>query len=102
MVVVAGETVTPVPLVTAPTPLLTLPVPLLNTPVNVVELPAVMVAAADVKLVIVGAGTTIRVAFCEELLKVAVMCAVAFAPAVVVTLNCALVCPAGTLTEAGT
>ena len=102
MVVTAGATDTGVPLVTTPTPPLTLPVPLLNTPVNVVALPAVMVAAADTKLVIVGAGTTVRVADCEVLLKVAVMCAVAFAPEVVVTLNTALDCVAGTLTDAGT
>jgi hypothetical protein len=61
-VVADGETDTAVPLVTAPTPLLTLPVPPLNTPVRVVELPAVIVDAADVKLVIAGAGTTVRVA----------------------------------------
>jgi hypothetical protein len=65
-------------------------------------LPAVIVAAAEVKLVIVGAGTTVSVADCEELLKVAVICAVTLLPAVVVTLNWALVCPASTLTVAGT
>jgi len=62
-VVVTGETVTAMPLVTAPTPLLTLPVPLLNTPVNVVEVPAVIVAAAEVKLVMAGAATTVTVAW---------------------------------------
>ena len=65
-----GETVTGVPLVTAPTELLTLPVPLLKSAVRVVEVPVVMVAAARVKLVIDGAGTTVRSgADCMELLK---------------------------------
>lgn len=48
-------------LVTAPTPLFTLPVPLVNTPVKVVEVPAVIVAAAETKLVMVGAATTVTV-----------------------------------------
>jgi hypothetical protein len=65
-----GETLAATPLLTTPTPLLTLPVPLLNTAVNVVEAPEVIVAAADVKLVIEGAGTTKRVPDCDELLKV--------------------------------
>lgn len=90
------------PLAIAPTLLLTLPVPLLNTPVKVVEPPEVIVAVAGVKLVMVGAGTTVSVATCDELLKLAVICAVALAPEVVVILNCALVCPAATLTVAGT
>jgi hypothetical protein len=38
-----------------------LPAPPVNTPVRVVELPAVIVAAADVKLVIKGAATTVTV-----------------------------------------
>ena len=57
----AGVTFTAVPLVTAPTALFTLPVPLLKTAVKVVDVPAVIVVAADVKLVIVGAGTTVIV-----------------------------------------
>jgi hypothetical protein len=69
VVVVVGETVTGVPLVTAPTPLLTPPVPLLKTAVRVVELPEVIVAAAALKLVATGAGTTVNVADCEVLLK---------------------------------
>ena len=60
----AGETDAAVPLVTAPTLLLTLPVPPLNTPVNVVEVPAVMGEAADVKLVMAGAATTVSVKDC--------------------------------------
>jgi hypothetical protein len=61
-VVTDGETLTAVPLVTVPTALLTLPVPPVKTPVNVVEVPAVIVAAAEVKLVMAGAGTTVTVA----------------------------------------
>ena len=76
VVVAAGETVTGVALVTAPTPLSTLPVPLLNTAVNVVEVPAVIVAAAETKLVMAGAGTTVTVA-----------CLVTEAPAVFVTVR---------------
>jgi hypothetical protein len=53
--------VTAVPLVTVPTLLSTLPVPLLKTAVKVVEVPAVIVEAAEVKLVIRGAGTTVTV-----------------------------------------
>jgi hypothetical protein len=51
--------------------LLTLPDPLLNTPVKVVEDPEVIDEAAAVKLVIVGAGTTVSAAVCDELLKLA-------------------------------
>lgn len=69
--VAVGETVTAVPLLTAPTPLLTLPVPLLNIPVKVVEDPEVIVAAAAVKLVMLGAGTTVSAAVCVEPLKLA-------------------------------
>ena len=61
VVVAVGVTVTALPLVTAPTPPLTLPVPLLNTGVSVVEVPAVIVAAAEVKLLIAGAGKTVIV-----------------------------------------
>jgi len=75
-VVTAGVTVTAVPLVTAPTLLSMLPVPLLNTPVKVVEVPAVIVGAAAVKLVIVGAATTFTVA-----------CLVTAVPAAFVTVN---------------
>jgi hypothetical protein len=72
-VVVVGETLTGVPLVTAPTALLTLPVPLLKTAVKVVEVPEVIVAAPAVKLVATGAGKTVSVADCEVLLKLAWM-----------------------------
>ena len=103
VVVVVGETLTGVPLVTAPTPLFTLPVPPLNTAVKVVELPDVIVAAAALKLVATGAGKTVSVADCGVLLKLAWMCAVALlTTAVVVTLNCALDDPAGTLTDGPT
>jgi hypothetical protein len=99
--VVAGETVTAVPLVTAPTPLLTEPVPLLNKPVNVVEPPAVIVVAVAVKLVMVGAGTTVRAAVGDELLKLAWMFPVAVVVTVtVVTLNWAVLAPAATVTVA--
>jgi hypothetical protein len=37
-------------------------VPPVKTPVSVVELPTVIVDAAEVKLVIAGAATTVRVA----------------------------------------
>jgi hypothetical protein len=101
-VVVVGETVAGVPLFTAPTPLLTLPVPLLKTPVKVVEPPEVIVAAATVKLVIVGAGTTVSAAICDELLKLAWIFPVAVVTtATVLTLNCAVVAPASTVTVAG-
>jgi hypothetical protein len=105
VVVVPGETFTGVPLVTAPTPLFTLPVPPLKTAVNVVELPDVIVAAPALKLVATGAGRIVSVAGvgADELLKVPCMCAVAvLSTAVVVTLNCALEDPAGTLTVAPT
>jgi len=62
-VVEAGEMVTGVPLATTPTLLSTLPAPLLKTPVNVVEVPAVIVAAAEMKLVITGGATTVTVAW---------------------------------------
>jgi hypothetical protein len=61
VVVTVGEMFTGVPLMTAPTPWSTLPVPLLNTAVSVVGLPETMVADPGVKLVIVGAGTTVTV-----------------------------------------
>jgi len=60
-VVAVGVTVTGVPLATAPTPLLIVPVPPENTAVSIVELPAVIVFAPGVKLLIVGAGTTVTV-----------------------------------------
>ena len=60
----AGETDTPVPLVTTPTALLTPPVPPANTPVRVVDVPAVIVGAAAVKLVIDGAATALNVNVC--------------------------------------
>ncbi len=72
----AGDTVTGVPLVTAPTLLSTLPVPLLNVAVKVVEVPAVMIAAAETKPVMAGAGTTVTVT-----------CLVAVAEAVFVTVK---------------
>jgi hypothetical protein len=51
----------------------------------------------------VTAGNTVNVAECEVLLKLPWMCAVALATTEeVVTLNCALVCPASTVTVAGT
>jgi hypothetical protein len=56
-VVVDGAIVTGAPLVTAPTPLLIVPVPPEKTAVKVVELPAVIVLAADVKLVMTGGAT---------------------------------------------
>jgi len=64
-VVLAGVTVTAVPLVTAPTPGLTVPVPPEKTPVRVVEFPEVIVAAPAAKLVIVGGGTTVTVTEAE-------------------------------------
>jgi len=98
-VVVVGETVAGVPLFTAPTPLLTLPVPLLKTPVKVVELPEVIVAAAAAKVAIAGAGTTVNAAVGDEPLKLAWMFAVAVVTtATVVTLNCAVLAPASTVT----
>jgi hypothetical protein len=60
-VVDTGDTATGVLLVAANAPGSTLPVPLLNTPVKVVEVPAVIVAAAETKLVMVGAATTVTV-----------------------------------------
>jgi hypothetical protein len=75
-VVATGETVTGVPVATAPTPLSTVPVPLLNTPVRVVEVPAVIVAAAETKLVMAGAGTTVTM-----------VCLVTEAPAVLDTVS---------------
>jgi hypothetical protein len=84
VVVAAGEMFTGVPLVTAPTPLSTLPVPLLNTAVRVVEFPETIVANPGVKLVIVGAGTTVTVA-----------CLVTKAPAVLVTVSVYVVVDAG-------
>jgi len=75
-VVEAGLTVTALPLVTAPTLLSTLPVTLLKTPVKVVEVPAVIVAAADTKLVITGADTTVTMA-----------CLVTVVPAALVTVS---------------
>ena len=60
----AGETLTPVPVLTVPTPLFMLPVPPLNTPVRLVEFPTVIVPAAAAKLVIDGAATTFSVNDC--------------------------------------
>ena len=54
---VAGVTVTAIPLVTVPMPLLIAPVPPEKTAVNVVEFPAVIVAAPAVKLLITGGET---------------------------------------------
>ncbi len=47
------------PLVIVPTPLSTLPVPLEKTPFNVVLVPDVIVDAPALKLVMVGAATTV-------------------------------------------
>jgi hypothetical protein len=58
---VDGLTATTTPDDTAPTPLSTTPVPPLKAPVSVVLVPAVMVPAADVKLVMLGAATTVTV-----------------------------------------
>ena len=63
MVVVVGDTVLGVLLVTAPTALSIEPVPPANTPVRVVLEPVVMVALAAVKLEMVAAGTTVTVMF---------------------------------------
>ena len=84
VVVATGEMLTGVPLVTAPTPLSMLPVPLLNTAVSVVEFPETIVANPGVKLVIVGAGTTVTVA-----------CLVTDAPAELVTVSVYVVVDAG-------
>ena len=62
--VAPGETDAPAPLVTAPTELLTLPVPPANIPVRVVDPPAVIGDADAIKLVIVGAATTLNVNDC--------------------------------------
>jgi hypothetical protein len=76
---------------------------LLNTAVKVVEAPLVIVAAAEIKLVIDGAGTTVRVPDCDELLNVPWICAVALVVTVeVVTLNCAVVAPDATVAVPGT
>jgi hypothetical protein len=81
--------------------LLTLPVPLLNTPVKVVDDPEVIVAAAAVKLAIIGAGTTVSAAVGDELLKLAwIFPDVEVTTATVLTLNCAVVAPASTVTVA--
>lgn len=78
MVVTVGDTETPFPLVTAPTPWSTLPVPLLNVGVRVVEFPDVIVRDDAVKLVMIGAATTVTVA---------VIVAVAGVVAALVTVN---------------
>jgi hypothetical protein len=64
-VVVAGVTVTGVPLTTAPMPLLIVPVPPEKTAFRVVEFPAVIVLAPAVKLLIAAAGTTVTVAVAD-------------------------------------
>jgi len=64
-VVTVGLTGTEFPLVTEMLPGVMTPVPPANTAVRVVPPPpAVIVDAADVKLVIVGAGYTVTVACC--------------------------------------
>ena len=62
MVVAVGLTVTPGPLVAARLPGVMTPVPLAKTPVRVALDPGVMVVGLAVKLVIVGAEFTVRVA----------------------------------------
>ena len=64
MVVVAGLTLTAVPLVAGRLPGVITPVPFAKTPVRLVLAPAVIVAGLAVKLVIVGAGITVIVAVC--------------------------------------
>src|SRR5580704_8196116 len=65
VVVVVGETLAGVPLVTAPTLLFTLPVPFVKTAVSVAGLPDVIVGGVEVKLVIAGAATTEIVSVAE-------------------------------------
>ena len=62
MVVVVGLTVTPVPLVAVMFPGVITPVPPLKTAVSVELDPAEIVVGLAVKLVIAGAGVTVRVA----------------------------------------
>jgi hypothetical protein len=60
-VVLDGVTWTALPLVAEPTLLSIEPLPPENTPVSVVDFPGVTADAPAVKLVIVGAGTTVTV-----------------------------------------
>lgn len=62
-VVAVGLTGTDVPLVTEMLPGVTTPVPFANTAVRLVLFPLVIVAEVAVKLVIVGAGSTVTVAW---------------------------------------
>lgn len=64
--VVVGDTVLAVPLVTAPIELLILPVPLLKTGINVVESPIVIVEDPGVSEVATGAATTVMVILVDE------------------------------------
>jgi len=60
-VLVVGETVTGVPLVTAILPGVITPVPLEKVAVRLAELPVVMAATLEAKLLIIGAGMTVTV-----------------------------------------
>jgi hypothetical protein len=84
--VTVGDTETPFPLVTTPTPWSTLPFPLLNVGVRVVEFPETIVSEVAVKLVMIGAGTTVTVA---------VIVTVAGVVAALVTVNVYVVVDAG-------
>jgi hypothetical protein len=64
VVVVAGLTLTAVPLVAARLPGVITPVPLANTAVKLELPPAPIIAGVATKLLIVGAGTTVTVAVC--------------------------------------
>jgi hypothetical protein len=64
VVVVVGPTLTAVPLVTGRLPGVITPVPFAKTPVRFVLPPAAIVAGFAVKLVIVGAETTVTVTVC--------------------------------------
>jgi hypothetical protein len=64
VVVTIGETEVGAPLDTAMFPGVITPEPPANTPVRVVDVPAVIGDAAAVKLVIVGAATTVTAAVC--------------------------------------
>jgi hypothetical protein len=57
--------------VTVPTLLLTEPVPFANTAVSVVDPPDVIVPAATLKLVMLGAGTIVKFVVFAVLLKLA-------------------------------
>ena len=78
MVVAAGVTDVVVLEVTAPTALLILAVPSAKTAVRLTACPAVIVPAADTKLVIAGAGTTVTVTVTADVTAV---------PAALVTVN---------------